>query len=148
MCSGLRRLHFRLPPSIVAKRPCARPGCAGKVERGGYCSDACKAKSPQVRLERERGSSAERGYGYRWQKASKAYLLAHPIAVDWFKEHHGRIYAAEVVDHIIPHRGDMKLFWDPNNWQGLTKKDHDRKTAMEDGGFGRGASLSNGTNTR
>jgi 5-methylcytosine-specific restriction protein A len=31
----------------------------------------------------------------------------------------------------------MKLFWDSDNWQGLTKADHDRKTALEDGGFGR-----------
>ncbi len=81
-------------------------------------------------------NSTQRGYGYRWQKSSKAYLLAHPLAIDWFKEHGVRFYPAEVVDHIVPHRGDMKLFWDPNNWQGLTKKDHDRKTAIEDGGFG------------
>lgn len=44
--------------------------------------------------------------------------------------HNGVVYLAEVVDHIIPHRGDMKLFWDPNNWQGLTKADHDCKTAL------------------
>ncbi len=117
----------------MAKRPCARPGCTALVVRG-YC-DGCKAKAPAARYEKERGSSAARGYGYRWQKASKAYLRAHPIAVDWFKEHQGRVYAAEVVDHIVPHRGDMKLFWDPKNWQGLTKKDHDRKTALKDGGF-------------
>jgi 5-methylcytosine-specific restriction enzyme A len=87
-----------------------------------------------------RPSSSERGYGAKWQKASKAYLLAHPIAVDWFKEHKGRLFAAECVDHIIPHRGDMVLFWDSSNWQGLTKSDHDRKTALEDGGFGRARS--------
>ena len=23
---------------------------------------------------------------------------------------------AEVVDHIVPHRGDGKLFWDEGNW--------------------------------
>jgi 5-methylcytosine-specific restriction protein A len=83
-----------------------------------------------------RPNSTQRGYGSKWQKASKAYLVAHPIAVDWFGEHQGRLYPAEVVDHIIPHKGNMDLFWDPMNWQGLTKSDHDRKTAMEDGGFG------------
>lgn len=76
-------------------------------------------------------------YGYRWQRESKVFLLEHPIAVDWFNEHKGVIYLAEVVDHVIPHRGDLKLFWDHGNWQGLTKADHDRKTALEDGGFGR-----------
>jgi len=65
------------------------------------------------------------------------YLQAHPIAIDYFETHNGVVYLAEVVDHIIPHRGDMKLFWDRNNWQGLTKADHDCKTALEDSGFGR-----------
>ena len=38
----------------------------------------------------------------------------------------------EDVDHIIPHRGDQKLFWDRNNWQALCKPCHDRKTGKED----------------
>lgn len=45
--------------------------------------------------------------------------------------------AAEVTDHIIPHRGGIDLFWNRDNWQSLCKRCHDRKTAMEDGGFGR-----------
>jgi 5-methylcytosine-specific restriction protein A len=98
-----------------------------------YC-DACVHKGARGT---KRKTSTERGYGYRWQKASEAYLAAHPLAVDWFGTHRGVIYAAEVVDHITPHRGNMQLFWDPTNWQGLTKADHDRKTALEDGGFGR-----------
>lgn len=44
---------------------------------------------------------------------------------------------ASIVDHIIPHKGDKQLFWDRDNWQPLCKKHHDRKTATEDGGFGR-----------
>jgi 5-methylcytosine-specific restriction enzyme A len=125
--------------AVVAKQVCAnRPECQVLVDRG-YC-DGCRAKrgiaSPG---EAARPTANQRGYGYRWQKASAAYLEAHPIAVDWFGEHGGRVYAAEVVDHIVPHHGDMKLFWDRKNWQGLTKSDHDRKTALEDGGFGRKA---------
>jgi 5-methylcytosine-specific restriction protein A len=122
----------------MAKRPCARyPACRALVQ-SGLC-DACKPKYDRRKLaDEKRPSAAKRGYGRRWQAMSKAYLRAHPIAFDWFKEHNGRIFAAEVVDHIVPHRGDMKLFWDSSNWQGLTKRDHDRKTAMEDGGFGRG----------
>ena len=116
---------------FAAKRPC-NGGCGALVARG-YC-DGCKAKG--LSGDR-RKSSTQRGYGYRWQQASAAYLQAHPITVDWFGDHNGVIYLAEVVDHIIPHRGDMKLFWEPSNWQGLTKADHDRKTALEDGGFGR-----------
>ena len=33
-----------------------------------------------------------------------------------------------LLDHIIPHRGDQKLFWDEGNWQALCKACHDRKT--------------------
>lgn len=30
-----------------------------------------------------------------------------------------------VVDHIVPHRGDMVLFWDAMNWQTLCPDHHD-----------------------
>lgn len=45
---------------------------------------------------------------------------------------------ASVVDHVVPHKGDMKLFWDRNNWQSMNKKCHDKKTAHEDSSFARG----------
>lgn len=47
-----------------------------------------------------------------------------------------RLVPASVVDHRIPHRGDMTLFWDSSNWQSMAKTCHDKKTAREDGGFG------------
>jgi len=39
-----------------------------------------------------------------------------------------RLTPATVVDHIIPHRGDERLFWDETNWQPLCKQCHDKKT--------------------
>jgi len=45
-------------------------------------------------------------------------------------------HPADVVDHIIPHRGNQKLFWDTKNWQAMNHVCHNRKTAREDGGFG------------
>ena len=47
----------------------------------------------------------------------------------------GRRTPATVVDHIVPHKGDKKLFWDSGNWQPLCGPCHSRKTAKEDGGF-------------
>ncbi len=77
-------------------------------------------------------------YDYRWQKASKAFLRTNPLCV--FCERRGRVTAATVVDHKIPHRGDERLFWDRGNWQPLCKPDHDgEKQAMEKGGVIRGA---------
>jgi 5-methylcytosine-specific restriction protein A len=116
---------------LAAKHPC-RGGC-GRLASAAYC-EACKAAG---KGRDRRISSTKRGYGYRWQQASAGYLREHPIAVDYFGTHNGVIYWAEEVDHIIPRRGDDPRFWDSSNWQGLTHADHSRKTALEDGGFGR-----------
>ena len=38
----------------------------------------------------------------------------------------------EVVDHIVPHKGDTALFWDRANWQAACRWHHDVvKQAME-----------------
>jgi 5-methylcytosine-specific restriction enzyme A len=85
----------------------------------------------------QRESAARRGYGRAWQKASKAFLRKHPLCeCDDCKAGVLRVRASTVVDHIIPHRGDMKLFWDRSNWQAMSGPCHSRKTAREDGGFG------------
>jgi 5-methylcytosine-specific restriction endonuclease McrA len=75
-------------------------------------------------------------YGSKWRRESKAWLSMgrNGIAVDLFGTHRGRVVKAELVDHIIPHKGNRSLFWDRSNWQGLTKRDHDRKTALEQAG--------------
>ena len=39
---------------------------------------------------------------------------------------------ATVVDHIKPHRGDQKLFWDRSNWQPLCEHHHNVKTLRID----------------
>ena len=122
---------------IAALRPCATPGC-------GVLTDAARCVVHRAQAQREqdrqRGSSSERGYGSKWQKASKAFLRAHPLCqCPECKSGALRLTPATVVDHIVPHRGDMKLFWDSSNWQSMAKACHDRKTAREDGGFGRGS---------
>jgi 5-methylcytosine-specific restriction endonuclease McrA len=71
----------------------------------------------------ERGSSTERGYGSRWRKARATYLTKHPLCT--MCEAQGRVTAATVVDHIIPHKKDWTLFWDSANWQPLCKQHHD-----------------------
>lgn len=81
-----------------------------------------------------RESAAKRGYNAKWQKARIAYLQKNPLCVDCQAE--GRIVSARIVDHIIPHKGDEKLFWDQDNWQSLCQSHHSKKTARSDGGFG------------
>jgi len=54
-------------------------------------------------------------YTYQWRKASKEFLKKHPLCVHCERE--GRLIPATEVDHIKPHGGDRKLFWNKNNWQ-------------------------------
>jgi 5-methylcytosine-specific restriction protein A len=91
--------------------------------------------SSTVRPRDDRPSAASRGYDSRWRKARLLYLAEHPLCVECAKKN--RVEPAKVVDHIVPHKGDELLFWDPSNWQSLCKHHHDRKTASEDGGYGR-----------
>jgi 5-methylcytosine-specific restriction protein A len=77
-----------------------------------------------------KGSTA-RGYGYRWQQARIGYLSAHPLCA--YCAQAGKAVAASVVDHIIPHKGNMSLFWDRDNWQPLCKPCHDSVKAKEEG---------------
>jgi 5-methylcytosine-specific restriction protein A len=41
----------------------------------------------------------------------------------------GSVKAATDVDHVIPHRGNERLFWDEGNWQALCHECHSAKTA-------------------
>jgi 5-methylcytosine-specific restriction protein A len=80
-----------------------------------------------------------RGYNYRWRNeygtgAADAHLREHPLCVECEKE--GLVVPATCVDHIVPHKGDERLFWDYTNFQSLCSSCHSRKTTMEDGGFG------------
>lgn len=116
-------------------RPCVHPGCAALVNtKVSYCPAHLKAR--RQRENEHRGTTAERGYGSRWRTARAHYLRAHPLCECDECAALGRVLPSSVVDHVIPHRGNMRLFWDQTNWQAMSKPCHDRKTAREDGGFG------------
>jgi 5-methylcytosine-specific restriction protein A len=104
------------------------------VQGGGLCAKH-KAQR-QKELDQRRGTAAQRGYSSRWQRYRLTFLQEHPLCVQC--KDAGLIVSATVVDHVTPHRGDYVLMWDPANHQALCKPCHDRKTAIEDGGFGRG----------
>lgn len=78
---------------------------------------------PARSAPRERPTASQRGYNYRWQQASKAFLALQPLCVKCPKP-----TTATCVDHITPHRGDQQLFWDVDNWQALCERCHNRKT--------------------
>ena len=104
-------------------KPCRHPGCP-KLTAGMYCEEHLRLHAS------DRASASVRGYDGRWKKARIRFLKAHPLCVECQKQ--GRLVRATVVDHITPHRGDAKLFWDESNWQSLCKSCHDHKTMTED----------------
>ncbi len=107
------------------KVPCGHQGCPELVEPGRvYC-----AKHRPLHPEFN-PSASSRGYGSEWRKARRGFLAAHPLCEQCMKE--GRYTRATDVDHIIPHRGDMVLFWDRSNWQALCHSCHSKKTAREE----------------
>ncbi|CDX21963.1 HNH endonuclease (fragment) [Mesorhizobium sp. ORS 3324] len=71
----------------------------------------------KARFDRTRPSARARGYTVAWEKARVEFLAAHPVC-RFCPE------AANVVDHIKPHRGDMRLFWNRSNWQPLCTRCH------------------------
>ena len=78
----------------------------------------------------DKQTSGQRGYNYRWQQARERFLRAHPLCL--YCEREGRITAATVVDHRIPHRGDERLFWDESNWQALCAAHHSSEKQREE----------------
>lgn len=86
-------------------------------------------------------TSAQRGYGYKWQKARAEHLREHPFCEYCLRdlkvtatcvagvivecgERSLPLPYGNVVDHRIPHRGDQALFWDESNWQTLCAFHH------------------------
>ena len=112
---------------VKPQKPCRYPGCKHLTSEL-YCTEHVHEKK-----DTKRGTAAQRGYGYRWNKYRRSYLIDHPFCREC--ELHATITLATVVDHIIPHKGSYALFWDTNNHQPLCKRHHDIKTQREDGGW-------------
>lgn len=75
-------------------------------------------------------TSAQRGYGYKWQQARAQFLREHPLCV--MCQAAGQVEAATVVDHITPHRGDQSLFWRRSNWAPLCAHHHSSEKQREE----------------
>lgn len=92
-----------------------------------------------------RRSAYQRGYTKGWDKQAKAFRMRYPLCGD---RPNGQapvmsrcyelrvstnnklgVVAAEQTDHVVPHRGDQRLFWDiEGNWQSLCAECGARKS--------------------
>lgn len=105
-------------------------GCGLKIAGGEPCP--CQVRQAKARKEAadaKRPSARERGYGTKWEAARLEFLKVHTTCKCGAP--------ATVVDHLTPHKGDFRVFWDRKNWGAKCASCHNRKTARHDGGFGR-----------
>lgn len=77
-----------------------------------------KAQRSQRQIDLDRGSARQRGYSTRWDKASKAHRLAHPLCGYCEAGAFGdkRTTACTRVDHLYPHRRFAGVFWRSEWW--------------------------------
>ena len=115
----------------MLKKPCAHPGCPEVVS-----GDRCEAHKIEKRKQYDQARNKEwqHLYNARWRRERSAYLMSHPLCAHCLAV--GRVTAAVILDHVIPHKGNVKLFWDKSNRQGLCAKCHNVKTYQE-GAFGK-----------
>lgn len=102
---------------LAAPRVCS---CGKVVAAGVRCE--CQRRRDQerkARFDQTRPNSAQRGYTGEWRRESKTFLALNPKC-----QHPGCNAYAEHVHHKIAHRGDMRLFWDRSNWEGLCAHHH------------------------
>ncbi|WP_342663555.1 HNH endonuclease signature motif containing protein [Paenibacillus pinihumi] len=113
---------------------CSKQGCKELIDYGAKRCEAHAIKD-HLRYDQYRESAAKRGYDHVWRAARSRYLKKNPVCVKCIEK--GFAVQSTVVDHIKPHKGNKKLFWDKSNWQALCASCHSTKTVREDGGFGR-----------
>jgi 5-methylcytosine-specific restriction protein A len=108
-------------------RPCPAPGCP-ILTPGGYCQVHARPRYRTPLQERERPNQASRRWYRiaRWRRlrqqvlVEQAYQCANPAC--------RQVVLEQDIDHVIPHQGDVKLFWDRANLQALCRPCHTRKT--------------------
>ncbi len=100
---------------VRAPRIC---GCGRAVSPGALCP--CQeraARERKARFDKKRPSARQRGYTAEWEHESKAFLALphnHFCACGCGRN-------ADMVDHVKPHKGDQRLFWDRTNWQPMAR---------------------------
>lgn len=109
---------------VRAPRVCGL--CGGVHLSGERCPKAkVQDRERKARFDAKRPCARTRGYTRTWDAERKAYLKTHPTCARCGEP-------ASVVDHVIPHKGDDRLFWDRTNWQPLCRHCHNsHKQALE-----------------
>lgn len=83
-----------------------------------------------------RKNARDRGYDHLWVQECRNYRALNPLCIGCLAI--GVTRKTDVVDHIVPHRGDKKLFWDRSNWQPACTWHHNSIKSELENMWGRG----------
>lgn len=104
---------------------CPAPGCRVLIR---YPQKRCPAHATPERTRSAAGVERQKLYNNRrWRERSAAHKNEHPLCEACLRQ--GRTTAVYATDHVIPHRGDLTLFWDESNWESACEACHNAKTA-------------------
>lgn len=107
------------------KSACSWPGCPEVIETGARFCPQHWSQHYSNQYRRRGGTTAERGYGGRWQRIRKRVLARESLCRECMRQ--GYVVGAEVVHHID---GDTRnVMW--SNLEPLCKRCHDRLTMGE-----------------
>jgi 5-methylcytosine-specific restriction protein A len=102
-------------------RPCSEPRCSQFTT-----TDRC-AQHARIPDQRRANVDLRRLYRTaRWRRLRTLVLSEEPLCCDCIAN--GAIAASTDVDHQVPHRGDLDLFWSRGNLRGRCHSCHSKKT--------------------
>lgn len=108
-------------PSAALRYCTGSPTCREKVSTGRCAVHAREREQARPNLDvRKLYRTA------RWKALRSMKFSENPLCVECQAE--GVIREWTDLDHVIPHRGDPALFWNPFNLQGLCASHHSAKT--------------------
>jgi 5-methylcytosine-specific restriction protein A len=123
MSEGAKTSRTKTEMPMKPSKICVTPGCSVRVT-AGHCAQH------QQQLAGDRFNVGPTSYDQqRYRRARRRFLAAHPLCVDCKAQ--GVIEPATELDHILPHRGDVLLFWSTSNWAGRCTRHHREKTWRE-----------------
>lgn len=114
---------------VCTKAGCGRAAIPGK----DYCQkhSSLQSQKDERKVFTRRGKSGQYHCLYEsaeWRKRRSIFLKKNPSCINCGAP-------STVADHIIPHRGNLTLFYDDNNLQPMCQRCHSRKTMQENNNF-------------
>lgn len=107
---------------MPVKRQCTTPNCPEYAIDGASKCSMHHKEFVRESFDRIRKPEYAKMYNTKaWQTLRAVHKRKSPICADCGKP-------GNVVDHIIPHKGDYNLFFDPRNLQTMCTKCHNKKT--------------------